>query len=109
MIAMSDDDQYTYATLLIAAQQALLGEIDLSVRGVAVEWREKMIYVYFYNDGDVSDDLHDNFTTIGAEIVAQFTDAGIIEKIKRWDYPKRLPDHEYWVYKRKECPPMANA
>ena len=88
--------------LLLAAQRALLGEVVLSLRGVAIDWSNNTILVYFYNDGDISSELRNDYSCIGTEIVASFSTAHIIEKIIRLDYPAKLPEHKYWVYRRKE-------
>jgi hypothetical protein len=94
---------HDYSYLKLAAQTALLYEVSPSLRGVAVEWIENTIVVYFYNDGEISEDLHDDFISAGTGIIAHYKDGIIIdEKIMRLDYPTSLPHHEHWVYRRKE-------
>ena len=91
-----------FIDLLIASQRALLNEVVPSLRGVAVDWDNNTIVMYFYNDGEISDELWNDYSCIGTEVVSNFSDAHISEKIIRLDYPSKLPDHRFWVYRRKE-------
>ncbi len=99
---MSNLEEYTYSYLLSAAQMGLLYEVVPSIRGVAVDWQQKTILVYFYIDGEISEELREDCSCIGTEIVAHFTEAKIDERIIRVDYPNVLPRHAYWVYLRYE-------
>ena len=97
-------DDNSIVELLLAAQRALLGEVVPSLRGVAVEWNNHTILIYFYNDGEVLPELWNDYSCIGTEVVASFSTAYIKEKIIRLDYPNKLPEHKYWAYRRKEIP-----
>ncbi len=90
--------------LLLVTQRALLGEVISSLRGVAIEWNKNIIAIYFYHDGEISPELWNDFSCVATEIVANFNNAKISEKIIRLDYPVRLPEHKYWAYYRKEIP-----
>jgi hypothetical protein len=63
-------DDNSIVELLLAAQRALLGEIVPSLRGVAVEWNNHTILVYFYNDGEILPELWNDYSCIGTEVVA---------------------------------------
>ena len=91
--------------LLLAAQRALLGEVVPSLRAVAIDWNNNTILVYFYNDGEISSELWDDYSCIGTEIVASFSNAHVSEKMIELNYPIRLPEHKYWAYRRKEIIP----
>ena len=67
-----------------------------------VDWEDDIIVIYFYNDGEISEELDNDYRCVGTEVIANYTDARIAEKIIRLDYPERLPHHEHWVYKRRE-------
>jgi hypothetical protein len=95
-------DKEKYETLLLNALGALLGEVVPSLRGVAVDWEGNIILMYFYNDGEVSDELENDYRCIGTEVVADYYDAHIDDKVVRLDFPTPLPQHKYWAYKRKE-------
>lgn len=96
------NNKYKLSDLKLVAQRALLGEVSPSLRAVAVDWIGNTIIVYFYNHGKITSNLHDDFISIGTDIIANFNDAMIDEKMIRLDYPEPLPLHEFWVYKRKE-------
>lgn len=93
---------HTIVSLLLATQRALLGEVVPSLRAIAVEWKDNTILIYFYNDGGISKELEHDYSSIAAEVVANYSDADVDEKIIRLDYPAKLPEHQYWAYRRKE-------
>ena len=88
--------------------KALLDEMVPSLRGVAYEWdkENKSVLIYFYNEGVVTQSLEDHYSVIDNEASTRFFwDGKLVEhdfKIIRIDSPKSLPEHEYWVYRRKE-------
>lgn len=94
--------ELSYPRLMLSIQRALLGEVVSSLRGVAFDWSDEHIIIYFYIDGQLSEDLQDDFTSISVEVVANYTIATIEEKIFSIFSPEPLPKHEYWAYKRKE-------
>lgn len=99
---MSSNNLEKYETLLLNTLGALLGEVVPSLRGVAVDWKDNTILMYFYNDGELSDELENDYSCIGTEVVASYYDAMINETIVRLDFPNPLPEHKYWAYRRKE-------
>lgn len=99
-------DKFPIANLMFYTMIALLGEIEPNFRGIAVEHSNNNIYIYFYFDGEINDEMENTCTSVGTEVIAHYEDGmGIYEKIIRLDYPARLPMHEHWVYKRKEPNP----
>ena len=58
--------------------------------------------LYFYIDGEISVELYDDCTSIGAEVISAFTNAKIHEHVIRCDYPKLLPKHKLWAFRRFE-------
>ena len=48
--------------LILSTSRALIGEVSPCLRGVAVEVKENDIVVYFYNDGEITEALHDDYT-----------------------------------------------
>lgn len=99
---MVNNNSYKYINLILVTQAALLDEVVPSLRGVAVDWDDNTILAYFYNDGEISEELRNDYSCIGTEIVSNYSTAHISEKIIRLDYPAKLPKHEHWVYRRKE-------
>lgn len=88
--------------LLLAAQGGLLDAVTPNLRGVAVEWLENTVLVFFYYDGAISDLDQKTASIVSTEVVADFFDADIKERITRLDYPNRLSQHDFWAYRRKE-------
>ncbi len=96
------NDPYKYTNLKLATQSALLGEVVSSLRGVAVDWNNNTILIFLYNDGKISKELENDYSCIGTEVVANYSDADIDERVIRLDFPNKLPDHKHWVFRRKE-------
>jgi len=88
--------------------QALLSEVNPSLRGVAFEWNNenKFAFLFFYNDGQVTDALEDHYSCIDNEASTRFFfDHELIYhdfKVVRIDCPQPLPEHDCWVYLRRE-------
>ncbi len=101
-------ETHSYSEVLHSLKRALKREIVPAFRGIAVEWKKEtifsqdMILLFFYIDGPISEDLRDLCGTIGAEVISDFCEGGIQENIIRHDAPSPLPEHTFWVYKRKE-------
>lgn len=100
-----------YAEIILSINRALLGDVNPSLRGVAFEWNplEEEIIVFFYHDGELSDALMNHYDCIDFEASADFfLEEDSIKLIKNdfkivsAKYPTPLPDHDHWVYRRKE-------
>jgi hypothetical protein len=88
--------------LVGATEMIMATEHFPSLRGIAVDWEDNTIVMCFYNDGEISEELENDYRCVGTEVVAQYSDAYIHEEIMRVDSPQSLPQHKYWAYKRKE-------
>jgi hypothetical protein len=99
---MNSVPEETYYFLLSATRKALIGEIQSCFRGIAVKWLGKTAELFFYIDGEISERLQDDCSSIGSEVVANFSYAKIDEHIVRVDYPLLLPKHKYWAFRRYE-------
>jgi len=88
--------------LVDATKMIMSTEHFPSLRGISVDWRENTIVMYFYNNGEISEELENDYRCVGTEVVAQYSDAHIDDKIIRIDSPKPLPQHRYWAYKKNE-------
>ncbi len=105
---MIQKESHSYHSLLWATKRALLREVVPAMRGIAVDWKkgglpiEDEILVYFYIDGTISEDLFDECSCIGTEVIANYSEGKINDQSIRLDYPRPLPKHNYWAYKRKE-------
>ncbi len=77
-----------------------------SLRGIAVDWIDNTIQIYFYNDGEILAELENDYSCIGTELVAHYGQSHIHEEMIRLDYPTPLPSHPYWAFRRQEPPPQ---
>lgn len=95
--------------LKLSVQRGLLGHVFQKLRAVCVEAKENLISVYFYVDGEISEDEKESCEATIDQIIADFChlsdDGKEIEfqtPIIRLDYPKKPPLIGYWVYYRFE-------
>ncbi len=98
------EEDRSLETLLLSCQRALIGEVTPSLRGVAVKWRDDCILMIFYHQGVLNQGIENEYYCIATEVIADYIDAKIAEKIIRCDAPKPLPKFENTnlVYLRKE-------
>lgn len=98
-------NNYKYIKRLkLSIQSALLGAITENIRNVAVYINEKKIFLYFFINGEISEDEKENISIIETEVIADFEDDFDIESIiKRVDTPEPITlDRGFSVFQRKE-------
>jgi hypothetical protein len=89
--------------VLLSAQRALLGEVPPALRGVALGWDDKRIYLRCYFDGPISEEDHESMERIATEMMADFFPERNVElQVVRQDAPARLDPLEAWAYRRRE-------
>lgn len=94
--------------LFLSAQRALLGNVTSGLRALSVNTYENVIEVYFFYDGEIDEEKRELAESIMDEIIADFwydNEGKEIEfdyKIKRLDFPKKMPLKGFWVYYRYE-------
>jgi hypothetical protein len=89
--------------VLVALQQALLGEVSAQLRAVTVRYDDTSIHFESFYDGEVSDDDRESMSCVETELIAYFPeDHRITCEIHRLDYPALIPKDRVWVYYRKE-------
>ncbi|MCB1106785.1 MAG: hypothetical protein KDK76_01655 [Chlamydiia bacterium] len=89
----------------LSLQRALLCEVSPNLRMVTYDWDEgkQIIHIYFYFDGEVSDDNFDSAICVGGEVAGDFSeDIEVEEHCIQLDFPGRLPQDKPSVYRRKE-------
>lgn len=82
------------AYALLSIQRALLGSVTPELRAITVDANkeEKLLCVYFYYDGQVSEEVIDLWECAISEVVADFgTDYTLDERMLRLDYPQKIP------------------
>lgn len=88
---------------ILYLNRSLFIEVFVSLRAVAISWDVDTLYLYFFCDGEISEDDQYSAECIGTEVIANFSDAQLSENILRWDFPKPIPqDKGIIVYWRQE-------
>jgi hypothetical protein len=89
--------------LRLSLQRALLSNIPSNLRAVSYELTEKLIVVYFYFDGIISDDDFDDAHCVTTEVIADFDETYDLKtEIIQLDYPSPIKQTGRYVYFRKE-------
>lgn len=90
--------------LRLSIQSALVGEITPNIRRVIVNIIEKKIKLFFFLDGEITEDMEEDISCIETEVIADFEQDYTIETmIKRIDFPIKINMHEgFCVYGKKE-------
>jgi hypothetical protein len=90
---------------LLAVLYGLIGEVSHLLRAVKIKWDEKVIYLYFFYDGEISEEDRESAECIATEVISNFSKHTLEVNILRWDYPKQIPNEGELVYKRREPNP----
>jgi hypothetical protein len=91
------------STVLIALQQALLGEIASHLRAVTVEYDDQSVHFTAYFDGDVSEDDRESLSCVESEVMAALPASNsVTHDVTRLDVPVPIPKNRTWVYHRAE-------
>lgn len=98
-------ETFSIGYALLAVQSALLGVVSPELRAVVVDVSkaDKLLYLYFYYDGEASEDMIDLWECAITEASADLgpdcvLDVGVV----RLDYPKKIPFRGRYAYLRKE-------
>ena len=99
------DEKIDRLDAIVYLNRALWGEVFPSLRSASIGWDENKIILYFYHDGEISEDDHESLECVATEVIACFPYHGLDVNIERCDYPKRVPQIGELVYYRKEPTP----
>ncbi|NKX90266.1 hypothetical protein [Nocardia coubleae] len=90
--------------LLLSVNRALWGEVSAAVRAVLCKAEEGVISISFVVEGPITDDDRDLISCVAAEVVADFSDHCVDERIERVDPPTRVAVLPGWhiVFHRRE-------
>jgi hypothetical protein len=89
--------------VLVAVQQALLGEVSTRLRAVTVSCDDKRIHLDCYYDGAISDEDRGAMSCVETELMAVFPEThSVTHSVQRKDYPSPIPKEATWVFSRKE-------
>ncbi|MCX6989858.1 MAG: hypothetical protein NTX49_02150 [Chlamydiae bacterium] len=93
------------ADALLCVQRALLHAVTPSLRAVVVDapQDEKLLYIHFYYDGEVSEELIDLWKCAITRAHADFGLDSILDAgVERIYYPQKPPFRGRYAYLRKE-------
>ncbi|MBS0651800.1 MAG: hypothetical protein JSR93_11630 [Verrucomicrobia bacterium] len=79
-----------------------MGEVSPKLRAAAVEEQDNVIILFFYFDGEISEEDAESAQCVGTEVIADFPEHKIDVRLERIDYPGLIPSIGELVYKRRE-------
>ncbi len=88
---------------IVAMNRALCGEVSPPLRAARVKWDDEIFYLYFYYDGEISEEDNESAECAATEFIACYPEYRPIINIIRLDYPHPIPQEEgETVYLRRE-------
>jgi hypothetical protein len=87
--------------------RALWGEVIPSMRGIILKWKpgDEKAWVIFYHTGEITEAIESHYSSIMAEVDADYWGKKIIcdYKVVRCDWPAKVPTNDnFIIYLRKE-------
>ena len=90
---------------LLATQQALLAVVTPELRAVVVDFKndERLLYIRFFYDGEVSKSLTDLWQNASLKVRCDFGGNCVLDgQAERVDFPKPIPFRGRYAFLRKE-------
>lgn len=87
---------------LLSMQRALLCEVAPTLRAASIDWDDATIHLYFYYDGEVSDEDRDSAECVATEVIASYPEYELDVHINRCDFPQQIPDIGERAFRRRE-------
>ncbi|KAF0845869.1 hypothetical protein [Nocardia caishijiensis] len=90
--------------LVLSVGRALWHEVSAALRAVFCTAEDGVISIRFVVEGPITDDDRDSTTCVAAEVVADFPDHQVDERIEQVDPPTRVTVPPGWhlVFHRRE-------
>ena len=83
--------------------RALWDEVSPPLRAAKVKWNEEEVHLFFYYDGEISEEDNESAERVATEFIAGYPEYKLEVDILRWDYPKPIPQGDaQLVYQRRE-------
>jgi hypothetical protein len=95
----------TMGYALVAVQQSLLGTVTPELRSVTVDLEKDplKLFIRFYHDGEISEELHQCWQSAQKKAQDYFGfDCAMDAEIERVDYPLQMPFRGRYAYVRKK-------
>lgn len=91
------------ARAILSMSRALLTEVVPALRAASIKWDDKIIKLFFYYDGEISENEIDSISCVSAEVISDYPEHQLEEdSILRVDYPQQILYEGDLVYYRKE-------
>ncbi|MDE3046173.1 MAG: hypothetical protein KGJ02_05975 [Verrucomicrobiota bacterium] len=87
---------------ILSMNRALWGEVAPALRAAKVSWDEETVHLYFYYDGEISEEDHESAECVATEFIAEYPEYKLEVHILRLDYPNSIPEEGKLVYYRRE-------
>lgn len=101
-----DKETMRMIQVLLSLQRALIGAVTPHLRAVNVSWDMHHIDIYFFYDGEISEDDQEESECAVTEVLANFPDDSMEAHHIRCDFPNKIPDlGERVVFQRREVIP----
>ena len=98
-----DNPKIDRVRAILTMSRALWGEVSPALRAAMISWSEEEIHLYFYYDGEISEEDNESAECVATEVSATYPDMKLEVDILRWDYPKSVPQESgELVYLRRE-------
>ena len=102
----NNDDKINRVGAILSMNRALWGEVSPPLRAARIKWDDKVIYLFFYYDGEISEEDHESAECVSTEVISDFPEYQLEVDIIRIDYPKAIPQEGgETVYRRREGNP----
>jgi len=82
--------------------RALWVEVSPLLRAALISWNDEEIHLFFYYDGEISEEDNDSAECAATEVIAGYPEYALEIDILRWDAPKPIPQTGELVYHRRE-------
>ena|SRR5579871_3113997 len=118
VLSQQDQNDYNHkidrANAILSLNRALLDAVFPQLRAAKIQWDNKKVHLFFYYDGEISEDDHESLECVATEVISDFPSLALEIDITRCDYPTRIPQSDAsniaFVYSRKEKkPPWAES
>ncbi len=107
----SDDEfqEINYTSAVLSMNTALLGSVSPALRAAMIQWKDKEFHLYFYYDGEISEEDRESAECVAEEVISDFPRYKVNLDIVRLDYPKPIPqeDRKAVYRRREEYPPTS--
>lgn len=97
-------EERTFAYVMLAVQNALLGVVIPELRSVVVDVDEekRLLYIRFYYHGEVNQEVIDLWKMAISEVIALLPGYALDQGVERLDQPSKIPFRGRYAYLRKE-------